>query len=170
MKFVKRLDEVGIADVGIVGGKNASLGEMLRALSSKGVRVPSGFAVTAEGYRYFIEEANLDKEIRAILGDLDTRDLRGLASRGARIRALIKGASLPSTLEGEIIQSYRAMGDEYGKDPDVAVRSSATAEDLPDASFAGQQDTYLNVRGQKELLDRVRECFASLFTDRAISP
>jgi len=169
MKFVKRLDEVGIADVGIVGGKNASLGEMLRALSSKGVRVPSGFAVTAEGYRYFIEEANLDKEIRAILGDLDTRDLRGLASRGARIRALITGASLPSTLEVEIIQSYRAMGDEYGKDPDVAVRSSATAEDLPDASFAGQQDTYLNVRGQKELLDRVRECFASLFTDRAIS-
>ncbi len=169
MEFVRRLDEVGIADVGIVGGKNASLGEMLRTLSSKGISVPSGFAITTEGYKLFIKEAGLDRKIRTILGDLDTHDLRGLASRGARIRALITGASLPPMLEQEIIQSYRAMGEEYGKDPDVAVRSSATTEDLPDASFAGQQDTYLNVRGQQALLDRVRECFASLFTNRAIS-
>ncbi len=169
MDYIKRLDEVGIADVGIVGGKNASLGEMLRTLSSKGVKVPSGFAVTAEGYRYFIEEAGLDRQIRDILSDLDTHDMRGLASRGARVRRIITDAPLPTTLEQEIIQAYASMQEEYGSEVDVAVRSSATAEDLPDASFAGQQETYLNVRGPKELLDRVRACFASLFTNRAIS-
>ena len=169
MEFVRRLDEVGIADVGIVGGKNASLGEMLRALSNKGVRVPSGFAVTAEGYRCFVEQAGLDRQIRDILSDLDTRDMRGLASRGARVRQVITDTPLPTALEQEIIQAYASMEEEYGKKVDVAVRSSATAEDLPGASFAGQQETYLNVRGPKELLDRVRACFASLFTNRAIS-
>ncbi|MBN1857327.1 MAG: phosphoenolpyruvate synthase [Dehalococcoidia bacterium] len=169
VKYIKRLEEVGIADVGTVGGKNASLGEMIRALSAKGVHVPSGFAITAEGYRYFVDTAGLDSQVRAILSDLDTHDMRELASRGAEIRALITSSPLPSALEGEILDAYRDMEALYGTRTDVAVRSSATAEDLPDASFAGQQDTYLNVRGHEELLKRVRECFASLFTNRAIS-
>jgi pyruvate, water dikinase len=169
MQYIKRLDEVGISDIALVGGKNASLGEMIRALDSKGVRVPSGFAITAEGYRYFIEEGGLDSQIREILGDLNTRDLRGLASRGARVRNAVLGASLPAALEKEILEAYAIMEREYGSNVDVAVRSSATAEDLPDASFAGQQDTYLNVKGRTELLDKIRWCFASLFTNRAIS-
>ena len=169
MRYTKRLDEVGISDIGLVGGKNASLGEMIRALDSKGIRVPSGFAITAEGYRYFVEAAGLDRQIRSILGDLDTRDLRGLASRGARVRKAITDAALPPALEQEIVQAYTSMEEEYGAEVDVAVRSSATAEDLPDASFAGQQDTYLNVKGRQELLLKVRRCFASLFTNRAIS-
>lgn len=169
MQFVKRLDEVGIGDIGIVGGKNASLGEMIRALAGKGVHVPSGFAVTADGYRYFIEQAGLDRHIRDALRGLDTRDLRDLAARGARVRECITQATLPPALRDEIVASYRAMEREYGKDVDVAVRSSATAEDLPDASFAGQQDTYLNVKGEAEILSRIRACIASLFTNRAIS-
>ena len=169
MRYTKRLDEVGISDIGLVGGKNASLGEMIRALDSKGIRVPSGFAITAEGYRYFVEAAGLDRQIRSILGDLDTHDMRGLASRGARVRKAITDAALPPALEQEIVQAYASMEEEYGAEVDVAVRSSATAEDLPDASFAGQQETYLNVKGQQELLVKVRRCFASLFTNRAIS-
>lgn len=142
---------------------------MLRALKNKGVHVPSGFAVTAEGYRHFIERAGVDRQIRSILSDLDTRDYRGLVSRGAKVRGIILGASLPDDLEQEILKAYEAMEQEYGSGVDVAVRSSATAEDLPDASFAGQQETYLNVKGAKELLIKVRSCFASLFTNRAIS-
>ena len=168
-EFVKRLDEVGIEDIATVGGKNASLGEMIRSLATAGVSVPSGFAVTADGYRYFIEQAGLDQRIRDSLRGLDTRDTRALASRGAEVRELIMGAVLPQDLADAIIESYRSMELQYGKDVDVAVRSSATAEDLPDASFAGQQDTYLNVRGEQELLDKMRACFASLFTNRAIS-
>ena len=168
-EYVKRLDAVGIGDIELVGGKNASLGEMLRALSNKGVQVPSGFAVTAEGYRYFIKEAGLDSEIRAILEDLDIRDMRGLAARGERIRHLITSAEIPKPLQMEILEAYGEMENEYGRETDVAVRSSATAEDLPDASFAGQQDTFLNVKGKAELLQKIRSCFASLFTNRAIS-
>ena len=168
-EYVKRLDSVSIGDVPLVGGKNASLGEMIRTLAKKGVRVPSGFAVTAEGYRYFIEEAGLDSEIRAVLKNLNTRDMKGLASRGARVRRLITQAELPKKLQQEILDAYGEMENEYGHNTDVAVRSSATAEDLPDASFAGQQETYLNVRGRAALLERVQACFASLFTNRAIS-
>ncbi len=169
MQYIKRLDEVGISDIGLVGGKNASLGEMIRALDSRGIRVPSGFAITAEGYRHFIEKAGLDQQIRSILSDLDIRDLKGLSSRGAQVRRAITEATLPTDLEQEIIEAYDAMEREYGSDVDVAVRSSATAEDLPDASFAGQQETFLNVKGKTELIDKVRACFASLFTNRAIS-
>jgi len=169
MQFVKRLDEVGIGDIGIVGGKNASLGEMLRALGGKGVSVPSGFAMTADGYRYFIQEAGLDRHIRNALRGLNTRDMRDLAARGKQVRESVMQASLPAALRDEILHSYHAMEREYGKDVDVAVRSSATAEDLPDASFAGQQDTYLNVKGDSELLAKIRACIASLFTNRAIS-
>ncbi|RLF42495.1 MAG: phosphoenolpyruvate synthase [Thermoplasmata archaeon] len=167
--FVKWFEELGIQDVPLVGGKNASLGEMIRNLSSKGVNIPSGFAITAYAYKYTIEKAGIDQRIREILSDLDTHDVNNLAERGRKIRELIRNTPIPQELEEEIRRYYREMENRYGKNVDVAVRSSATAEDLPDASFAGQQETYLNVRGEEELLAKVRECFASLFTDRAIS-
>jgi len=168
-EFNKWFEELTINDVPSVGGKNASLGEMIRNLSSQGVNVPSGFAVTAYAYKYTIEKAGIDKKIKKILSDLNTNDVRNLAERGEKIRKLIKSTPLPPELEEDIRKYYRGMEERYGNNCDVAVRSSATAEDLPDASFAGQQETYLNVRGEKELLEKVRECFASLFTNRAIS-
>ena len=167
--FVKWFEELGMHDVPLVGGKNASLGEMIRNLGKKGVKVPSGFAVTAYAYKYTIEKAGIDKKIKEILSDLDTHDVQNLAERGEKIRNLIKNTPLPKELEEEIRKYYREMEKRYGKNVDVAVRSSATAEDLPDASFAGQQETFLNVRGEDELIEKVRECFASLFTNRAIS-
>jgi len=168
-EFNKWFEELKIEDVPSVGGKNASLGEMIRSLGEKGVKVPSGFAVTAYAYKYTIEKAGVDKQIKEILADLDTHDVHNLAERGEKIRNLIKNTPLPPELEEDIRKHYRGMEERYGKNCDVAVRSSATAEDLPDASFAGQQETYLNVRGEEELLEKVRECFASLFTNRAIS-
>jgi len=168
-ELVKWFEELQIDDVPIVGGKNASLGEMIRNLKEKGVNVPGGFAVTAEAYKYTMEEAGTDKKIKKILADLNTHDVKNLAERGGKIRKLIKETPLPKKLEEEIRKHYKEMENRYGPNTDVAVRSSATAEDLPDASFAGQQETYLNVRGEEELLKKVRECFASLFTNRAIS-
>jgi len=168
-EFCKWFEELTIKDVPSVGGKNASLGEMIRELGKKGVSVPGGFAVTAYAYKYTIEKAGVDKKIQEILSDLDTHDVHNLAERGEKIRTLIKNTPLPPDVEEEIRKHYREMESRYTKNVDVAVRSSATAEDLPDASFAGQQETYLNVRGEEELLERVRECFASLFTNRAIS-
>ncbi len=168
-EFNKWFEDLRIEDVPSVGGKNASLGEMIRSLGEKGVQVPSGFAVTAYAYKYTIEKAGIDKQIRQILSDLDTHDVNNLAERGEKIRTLIKNTPLPSELEQDIRKHYQGMEKRYGKNCDVAVRSSATAEDLPDASFAGQQETYLNVRGEEELLENVRDCFASLFTNRAIS-
>ena len=168
-EFVKWFEDLRIEDVPSVGGKNASLGEMIRNLGDKGVSVPGGFAVTAYAYKYTIEKAGIDKQIKQILSDLDTHDVRNLAERGKKIRNLIKKTQLPEELTNEIRSYYRKMEERYYKNVDVAVRSSATAEDLPDASFAGQQETYLNVQGEKELIERVRECFASLFTNRAIS-
>ncbi len=168
-EFVKWFEELRIEDVPSVGGKNASLGEMIRTLGKKGINVPSGFAITAYAYKYMIEKAGVDKKIREILSDLDTHDVNNLAERGKKIRELIKKTPLPPELEEVIRQEYRKMEKRYGKNVDVAVRSSATAEDLPDASFAGQQETYLNVRGEEQLLEKVRDCFASLFTNRAIS-
>jgi pyruvate,water dikinase len=167
--FIKWFEDLKIEDVPLVGGKNASLGEMIRNLGEKGVSVPGGFAVTAYAYKYTIEKAGVDKKIKEILSDLDTHDVHNIAERGGKIRALIKNTPIPKELEEEIRKYYKEMEKQYGKDVDVAVRSSATAEDLPDASFAGQQETYLNVRGEEELLERTRECFASLFTNRAIS-
>ena len=169
MRFVKWFEQVGAKDVALVGGKNASLGEMIRTLDSKGVRVPSGFAITAEAYKYVVDKAGISRKIRDILADLDTHDIKGLSSKGRRIRELIKNAPYPEELGKEVRAAYREMERRYGKGVDVAVRSSATAEDLPTASFAGQQETYLNVRGEEELEEKVMECFASLFTDRAIS-
>ena len=168
---IRWFDEISIDDVSIVGGKNASLVEMVRELSAQGVRVPNGFAVTAEAYRQFLGASGLDESIRRILTDLDTRDVSNLRARGKAIRRAIMAAELPETLGQAIIEAYdRLSSDRGGSEPvDVAVRSSATAEDLPDASFAGQQETYLNVHGHAALLDTCRRCFASLFTDRAIS-
>ncbi len=162
-------EDLKMEDVPSVGGKNASLGEMIRSLKEKGVNVPSGFAVTAYAYKYTMEKAGTDKKIREILSDLDTHDVKNLAERGKKIREIIKNTPLPKEIEEDIRKHYRGMEERYGKNCDVAVRSSATAEDLPDASFAGQQETYLNVQGEEELLEKVRECFASLFTNRAIS-
>lgn len=168
-EFNKWFEDLKIEDVPSVGGKNASLGEMIRTLGEKGVNVPSGFAVTAYAYKYTIEKAGVDKKIKEILADLDTHDVNNLAERGEKIRNLIKNTPLPNELEEDICKHYREMEKRYGKNCDVAVRSSATAEDLPDASFAGQQETFLNVRGEEDLLEKVRQCFASLFTNRAIS-
>ena len=167
--FIKRFEELRIEDVPSVGGKNASLGEMIKNLGKKGVKVPSGFAITAYAYKHTIEKEGIDVKIREILSDLDTHDVNNLAERGQKIRELIRNTPIPPELEGEIREYYRKMEERYGDNVDVAVRSSATAEDLPDASFAGQQETYLNVRGEDDLLEKVSECFSSLFTNRAIS-
>jgi len=169
MRFVKWFEEVGTKDVALVGGKNASLGEMIRNLDKNGVNVPSGFAITAEAYKYVIEKAGIDEKIRDTLADLDTHDMDNLSKKGRRIRGLIRNAPCPEELAEEIRLAYREMEKRYREDVDVAVRSSATAEDLPTASFAGQQTTYLNIRGEEELIVQVMECFASLFTNRAIS-
>jgi pyruvate,water dikinase len=169
MKFVKWFEEIGAQDVGLVGGKNASLGEMIRNLANKGISVPSGFAITVQGYKDMIEQSGIGPKIKEALAGLDTRNMRNLAERGEKIRNLIAHSSLPKGLEDEIRTCYRKMEEKFGKNVDVAVRSSATAEDLPTASFAGQQETYLNVRGEDDVLQKVTECFASLFTNRAIS-
>ncbi len=162
-------EELGIKDVPRVGGKNASLGEMYRELASKGVKVPNGFAVTAGAYRHFVRTTGLDKKIRSILKGLDTHDLENLRRRGRAVRQAILAEELPADLAKAITEAYDRLGEGRPEPVDVAVRSSATAEDLPDASFAGQQETYLNVQGHLALLDHCRRCFASLFTDRAIS-
>ncbi|MFN4196807.1 MAG: phosphoenolpyruvate synthase [Caldimicrobium sp.] len=167
--FILWFDEIKYKDVPLVGGKNASLGEMYSKLTPKGINVPYGFAVTAEAYKYFIRENHLDEEIKKALKGLDTHNIEDLQKRGRKIRNLINHAKMPERLAEEIARSYEKLSERYGNDPDVAVRSSATAEDLPDASFAGQQETYLNVRGTKQVIEYVQKCFASLFTDRAIS-
>jgi len=168
-KFILRFDEIGIEDVPYVWGKNASLGEMYTNLVPKGVNIPNGFAITAYAYRYLLKETWADKKIKEILSDLDTSDMDNLAQRGSRVRSLIKSLEFPEDLTKAIIEAYKKMEKIYGKNVDVAVRSSATAEDLPDASFAGQQDTYLNIFGYESIIDACKRCFASLFTNRAIS-
>ena len=161
--------ELSLDDVPLVGGKNASLGEMYRELVGQGVKVPNGFAITAAAYRAFLHEAQLDQRIRDILADLDTHDVTNLRQRGRQVRQAILAAAMPQELEQAIVDAYDRLGIGSSEPIDVAVRSSATAEDLPDASFAGQQETYLNVQGHAVLLDACQRCFASLFTDRAIS-
>jgi pyruvate,water dikinase len=169
MKFVKWFEEFGAKDIALVGGKNASLGEMTRNLGKKGVNIPPGFAITAEAYRYVVEKAGIGQKIKDTLAGLDTHDMENLAERGEKIRNLIANSPCPKELEEEMKVCYRKMEERFGKNVDVAVRSSATAEDLPTASFAGQQTSYLNVRGEDDLLEKVMDCFASLFTNRAIS-
>jgi pyruvate,water dikinase len=167
--FIKWFADITIEDVPLVGGKNASLGEMVRELAGKGVKVPNGFAITAEAFRHFIREAGIDERIRATLSDLDTHDMANLSERGQAVRQAILNATLPADLQTLIGDAYRQLQGGSAVPLDVAVRSSATAEDLPDASFAGQQETYLNVHGTAALLETCKRCFASLFTDRAIS-
>lgn len=161
--------EVGIGDVGLVGGKNASLGEMIQHLSADGIRVPNGFATTAFAYRRFLQASGLDVKLQEIFAGLDPGNLEDLRERGKQVRGLILAATFPQDLEELIAQGYAALCREYGPDTDVAVRSSATAEDLPDASFAGQHETFLNVHGITAVLEACKKSFASMFTDRAIN-
>jgi pyruvate,water dikinase len=164
------LEEVNNADVGLVGGKNASLGEMYQELRPKGIRIPNGFVVTAKGYRYFVEKSGLNEVIKKKLSDLNTGDIKNLQKRGREIRKAFIKAPFPSDLSNQISLSYKKLSKEYKiREVDTAVRSSATAEDLPGASFAGEHETYLNVKGKKNILIAIRAAFASLFNDRAIS-
>ena len=179
--YILWFDEVGLGDLPLVGGKNASLGEMRRELTKSGVNVPNGFAVTVNAYHSFLEEAivhdwhdtrgkpDVRKNIRDILSGLDVEDVENLSERGSRVRRLLYSLEFPRGIVEEIVKAYRKLCKEYGDDTDVAVRSSATAEDLPTASFAGQQETYLNIRGEYALIQACKRCFASLFTNRAIS-
>ena len=170
MKYIRFFNELEIDDIPSVGGKNASLGEMYKNLSSQGINVPNGFATTSDAYWLLLEENEIKDAIEDILHDLDISDTSNLQSRGKKVRELILNSSLPKTLEDEIVQAYTLLSKEYDvASVDVAVRSSGTAEDLPDASFAGQQESFLNVNGNETLLIRIKQCFASLFTDRAIS-
>jgi pyruvate,water dikinase len=167
-KYIRFFEEFGIEDVPLVGGKNASLGEMYRKLSDEGVLVPNGFAITADAYWRMLEAAGASQALRTALDGLDPSDVADLARRGKQAREIVYGAGLPDDVADEVLAGYRRLQSEYGEDVSLAVRSSATAEDLPTASFAGQQDTFLNIRGEQTLLDACRRCFASLFTDRAI--
>ena len=168
-KLVVGLEEVGNADVAIVGGKNASLGEMINGLSASGVKVPGGFATTAEAYREFLADNGLDKKIRQRLQGLDVNDVNALAETGNEIRRWLIDAPLGQRLQDQVSTAYHQMEQQYGSNVAVAVRSSATAEDLPEASFAGQQETYLSIRGVGNVLNAMRHVFASLFNNRAIA-
>jgi pyruvate,water dikinase len=165
--YVIKLSELGMNDVETVGGKNASLGEMIANLSNLGVSVPGGFATTAAAYREFLKADSLDERINGVLTDLNVDDIEALASAGAKIRGWILGTPLPQQLTDDIVVAWDEMSN--GKDITVAVRSSATAEDLPDASFAGQQETFLNIRGLDNVIEAMHQVFASLFNDRAIA-
>ena len=167
--YVVPLDRVSIGDIEIVGGKNASLGEMIGSLSDAGVRVPGGFATTAQAYRDFLNQDELDTRIGALLSTLDVDDVDKLVECGAQIRDWVLAAKLPKKLQSEVTDAWQKMADGQGEDMSVAVRSSATAEDLPEASFAGQQETLLNVRGLDRLLTSIQQVYASLYTDRAIA-
>lgn len=168
MKYIKLFEQLRIEDIPLVGGKNASLGEMYQALVPQGIPVPNGFAITAQAYHYVIESNGILDQLKEIIGGVDPDDVRDLQRRGQKARELIYQAELPADLIEEILQAYHVMSQEVGIELSLAVRSSATAEDLPTASFAGQHDTYLNIKGEPALLDACKRCFASLFTDRAI--
>lgn len=179
--YILWFDEIELKDIPIVGGKNASLGEMRRELTKFGVNIPNGFAVTVHAYHDFLEKGifqewhdrktkpNIPERIKEILSDLNVEDMDELSEKGSRVRRLIYSLEFPREIVEEIVKAYRRLCKEYGEDTDVAVRSSATAEDLPDASFAGQQETFLNIRGEYALIQACKRCFASLFTNRAIS-
>ncbi|HMC97817.1 MAG TPA: phosphoenolpyruvate synthase, partial [Flavobacteriales bacterium] len=167
--YLKWLHEVQLSDIPTVGGKNASLGEMIQNLGKLGVKVPGGFVVTVASYEAFIAHNELDQKIRDIVAKLDVDDVENIRRTGLAVRTLVKNGKFPEEIWKGILAPYEELSQPHGQDQtDVAVRSSATAEDLPDASFAGQQETFLNVRGPQDLISAVRNCFASLFTDRAI--
>ncbi|OQW76400.1 MAG: phosphoenolpyruvate synthase [Proteobacteria bacterium ST_bin11] len=167
-QYIRWFSELTINDIPLVGGKNASLGEMYRELASEGVIVPNGFAITAEAYRYMLDQADAWPHLHGLLDNVDVDDVAELARRAQQARDLVFAAPLPADLQQQILDAFGQLQQQYQDDLTVAVRSSATAEDLPTASFAGQQDTYLNIRGGQALLDACKRCFASLFTDRAI--
>ncbi len=169
MDYIARFQDLSMHDVARVGGKNASLGEMIRHLASRGVRVPDGFATTAAAFREFLAQEGLAERIAARLASLDHEDVAALAAAGQEIRGWMLATPLPAALETAIRTAHAQMCSEAGEEICFAVRSSATAEDLPDASFAGQQETFLNIRGADHLIDAVRRCFASLYNDRAIA-
>jgi pyruvate,water dikinase len=167
---ILQLHQVGMKELDLVGGKNASLGEMIQNLTKLGVNIPGGFVITVNAYQEFIQHNSLDEKIKTLVKQIDYSSVESLRRAGLQIRNVIRNGRFPSALSQEIINCYYELSKSYEQEgTDVAVRSSATAEDLPDASFAGQQETYLNVRGPAALMDAVRNCFASLFTDRAIS-
>lgn len=170
MNFTLPLKDVGINDIPLVGGKNASLGEMLQNLTSLGVTIPDGFVVTVTAYYAFLKHNSLDEKIKSIVDAIDYDNIESLRRGGMQIRQSFLNGKFPVEMSEEITNNYYELSKQYGQEmTDIAVRSSATAEDLPDASFAGQQETFLNVRGPEMLMDSIRKCFASLFTDRAIS-
>jgi pyruvate, water dikinase len=179
--YILWFDEIGLSDLPLVGGKNASLGEMRRELTKAGVSIPNGFAVTVDAYHAFLEKGifqewhevmgkpDVRENIQEILSDIDVDDMESLSDKGSRLRRLIYSLEFPRKVVEEMVMAYRRLCKEYGEDTDVAVRSSATAEDLPDASFAGQQETFLNIRGEYALVQACKRCIASLFSNRAIS-
>lgn len=168
--YILDLDKVGINDIAKVGGKNASLGEMLQHLTALGVQIPNGFVITVDAYKEFVEFNNLESVTKHIINSIDFNDIESLRKSGQQVRLLIENGRFPKAMSETIIEAYGKLSANYQQEyTDVAVRSSATAEDLPDASFAGQQETFLNINGPATLMDAVRNCFASIFTDRAIS-
>ncbi|HEX7439025.1 MAG TPA: phosphoenolpyruvate synthase [Caldimonas sp.] len=169
MSYIRWFSELGIADVPSVGGKNASLGEMYRELALQGVRVPNGFAITAAAYRHVLDQADAWPRLHKALAGLDASNVDDLARRAQLAREIVFGAALPADLATEICAAYAQLQAEYGEHATLAVRSSATAEDLPTASFAGQHESFLNVRGEAAVVEACRRCFASIFTDRAIA-
>ncbi|MBW7875720.1 MAG: pyruvate, water dikinase [Candidatus Cloacimonetes bacterium] len=170
MRYIRFFHEISNQDVPLVGGKNASIGEMFQKLVPKGVKVPNGFAITSEAYWDLLDSCGIREEIQKLLHDVDVTDLDVLQVRARKIRELIFETPIPKDMRDEILEAYKKLSEEYGmEEADVAVRSSATAEDLPDASFAGQQDTYLSIQGAPKLIHHIKRCFASLFTDRAVS-
>ncbi len=166
--YIRWFEEITIDDISLVGGKNASLGEMYRELTPQGIKIPNGFAITADAYRYMLDQAGAWQGLHDSLDELDADDVDDLARRAARARDIVYASTLPQDLTEQILAAFNRLQKQYDGEISVAVRSSATAEDLPDASFAGQQDTYLNIHSATQLLDACRRCFASLFTDRAI--
>ncbi|CAN5436915.1 phosphoenolpyruvate synthase [soil metagenome] len=168
MKQIKNFSEIHLKDIALVGGKNSSLGEMFIELSSKGIKVPDGFAVTSEGYWNFLNENKLVPKLTAVLSTLDLKTFNNLSEIGSKSRQLLLDAAFPKELSDEILAAYKQLEKRSGSTVSLAVRSSATAEDLPNASFAGQQESYLNVQGEQNLIVACHRCYASLFTDRAI--
>jgi pyruvate,water dikinase len=168
-RYIRWFKDIRLEDVPLVGGKTASLGELYSALSPQGVRVPNGFALTAAAYRDALTQAGAWDKLRTLLAGVDKRQISDLAKRAAAARALVYGATDREELRSQITEAYRLLEREYGPNLAVAVRSSATAEDLPTASFAGQHESFLNIRGPRALMNACRRCFASIFTDRAIA-
>ena len=168
-KNILWFDQINLTDLPQVGGKNSSLGEMINQLSNSGINVPGGFATTSDAFRDFIQQAKLEKNIQDVLDKLDVHDVHALKKAGSQIRQWVLDATFPEKLEKDIRQAYQQLAKKYGNEASYAVRSSATAEDLADASFAGQQETYLNIQGEDAILNATQAVFASLYNDRAIA-